>query len=49
MTGQTGRVVNRKQPHDKKPKDASIPQPDHTEKDAVLQRLKERTSDDRPR
>lgn len=45
MTGQTGRVVNRKQKPDKKPKDGSIPRPDHTERDKVLDRLKRRTKD----
>lgn len=34
------RVVNRKQKPDKKPKKSDIPTPDHTEKDAVLARLK---------
>lgn len=44
MTGQTGRVVNRKQKPDKKPKDLTVPTPDRTERDDVLARLKERHS-----
>lgn len=42
MTGQTGRVVNRKEKPDKKPKESTIPTNDHTERDAVLDRLKEK-------
>lgn len=40
MTGQTGRVVNRKQKPDKKPKKSDIPTPDTSERDQILERLK---------
>lgn len=41
MTGQTGRVVNRKQKPDRKPKNAAIPTQDKSERDKVLQRMKD--------
>lgn len=44
MTGLSGRIVKRTVPEDKKPKQADIPTPDTSEKDAVLERLKERES-----
>lgn len=40
MTGRTGRVVKRKVPPDKKPKESTIPINGHTEKDAVIEKLK---------
>lgn len=40
MTGRTGRGVRRTVPIDKKQRELTIPTPDTTERDAVLDRLR---------